>query len=293
MIYTTNAIESLHMQVRKVIKNRGHFPNEAAASKLIYLALRNIVKEWKRPPTPAFIPSSLIKTSSLVILVSLLTIDARADVSMPALFSDHMVLQAEVAAPVWGFADAGEKVTVTIGNQTKTTTADASGRWSLKLDELKSGDVAALIVKGKNTITINDVLIGEVWLCSGQSNMRFTVDGQDISFSGPLPAGHEIKGAEVICTFTHAEGLAAATGEITGFTLAGADKIWHPATARVQDGKVIVSSPEITAPIALRYGWADMPECNLINAAGLPASPFRTDDWTSTTAVTPPQLKKE
>ena len=51
MIYTTNAIESLNMQVRKVIKNRGHFPNEEAASKLIFLVLRNIVKQWKKPPT--------------------------------------------------------------------------------------------------------------------------------------------------------------------------------------------------------------------------------------------------
>ena len=100
----------------------------------------------------------------------------RAEVSLPAIFSDHMVLQSDVAVPVWGWAEAGEQVTVSIAGQSKSATADASGAWSLKLDPLKAGDALTLTVKGKNSITVQDVVVGEVWLCSGQSNMAMTVN---------------------------------------------------------------------------------------------------------------------
>ncbi|MEI6234193.1 MAG: sialate O-acetylesterase [Planctomycetota bacterium] len=102
-----------------------------------------------------------------------------ADVSLPSLFSDHMVLQQDVPVPVWGWAVADEEVSVTINGQTKSVKAGADGKWSLKLDALKAGEPTTLVVKGKNTLTINDVLIGEVWLCSGQSNMGFHVSGAD------------------------------------------------------------------------------------------------------------------
>jgi len=99
-----------------------------------------------------------------------------ADVKLPAIFSDHMVLQAGSAVPVWGWADPSEEISVAVAGQTKTTKADATGKWMVKLDKLKTGDAITLMVKGKNSITVNDVLIGEVWLCSGQSNMAMTVN---------------------------------------------------------------------------------------------------------------------
>ena len=86
-----------------------------------------------------------------------------------------MVLQRGGVVPVWGWADAGEEVAVTFGAQTKSTKAGANGKWAVKLDKLSVGEPATLTVKGANTITINDVLVGEVWLCSGQSNMGFHV----------------------------------------------------------------------------------------------------------------------
>ncbi len=64
-----------------------------------------------------------------------------------------------------------------------------------------------------------------------------------------------------------------------GFVVAGEDKVWKPAAARIEGSKVIVSSAEVPQPVAARYAWKDNPVCNLYNAAGLPASPFRTDDW--------------
>lgn len=491
---------------------------------------------------------------------------ARADVKLPALFSDHMVLQREVAVPVWGRADPGEEVTVAIGGQSQTAKAGADGKWKVKLEKLTGGDT--LTVKGKNTITVSDVLIGEVWLCSGQSNMGFTVNraanfeqeqaaanypklrmfkvaaasketpqeectgqwvlttpetvgaysatayffGREIhkalgvpvglinsswggtsveawtsmeaqsklaefpaiidswkkqtaqpwdeaaamaryekqkaaskqnaakarkagkkaarapqkpvnprlsqnypgnlfngmiqplvpfairggiwyqgennanktfakiyglqlatliqdwrarwgyefpfawvqlpdfhapqkevveqtgwvtvreqmlktlsvpntgmaitlglgmadnihpvrkqevgqrlalwaiaevykkegvAWGGPMPAGNSVKENEIVVTFKHADGgLVAKDGELKGFAIAGADKKWVKATAKIA-GKdaVAVSSPEVAKPVAVRYAWADNPEFNLYNGAGLPATPFRTDDW--------------
>lgn len=492
---------------------------------------------------------------------------ARANVKLPAIFSDHMVLQRDAAVPVWGWAEPGEAVTVSLAGQTKTATADAAGKWSVKLDKLSAGESLTLIVTGKNTNTVNDVLVGEVWLGSGQSNMQmwmksvrdlesekaaakfpqlrmFTVKrhetvtpqtdcegawvlcnpetvetfsatayffgrelhqklgvpvgliaasvgatpiegwtsmdkmegrnelapvfnewaakmrvpfdpvkeqakyekqlaawktnsakrvaegkpagyapqkpvppredknypanlfngmiapiipyairggiwyqgensgregfaglyetqlplliadwrarwgqgefpfawvqlanyrqytnspspvshwamvregmlkslavtntgmavaidvgeadnihpknkqavgyrlglwaraqvyGEKIPFSGPLPAGHKISGEEIILSFTDTDGgLTAKDGELRGFVIAGADKKWHWAKARIEDEQVVVSSPDVKSPVAVRYGWADNPNCNLYNGAGLPASPFRTDTW--------------
>ena len=491
---------------------------------------------------------------------------ARADVRLPSLFSDHMVLQRDAAVPVWGWADPGEQITVSIAGQTKNAVADDAGNWGLKLDKLSAIAPVTLTVKGKNTIVVQDVLVGEVWLASGQSNMQLSVNdvtnawkekasaqfpqlrmftvgrkpattpqtscegkwvvcspetagnfsaaayffgrelhqklgvpvglihsswggtpietwssmasmearpelapvlqkwqatlhpydeekaraeyvqaletwtnnaeklkaegkkvpprpklagdpkldknypanlfngmiapiipyairgaiwyqgennaandltrlysiqlalmiqdwrqrwhegdfpfawvqlpnfhartdnpvqtnnwsvvrecmlntlavtntgmaiaidvgeaknihpknkqavghrlalwalatvyGEKIPFSGPLPAGHEISGNEFTLSFTHTDGgLMARDGELRGFAISGADQKWFRAKARIESEQVIVSSPEVKSPVAVRYAWAENPDCNLYNGAGLPASPFRTDDW--------------
>ncbi len=484
---------------------------------------------------------------------------ARADVKLPAIISEHMVVQAGVEVPIWGWAEAGEEVSVSLAGQTQKTKAEAGGKWQVKLAKLKAGGPHALTVKGKNEIAVNDVLVGEVWLGSGQSNMAMTVksakdfaqeqpaatlpqirmftvssgaaasaqetctgtwavcspenvgafsatayffgreihkalgvpvglinssvggtpieswispeaqrqapalktyfeeqskadaafdaaaatakyqrdlakwkeaaakakaegtqppraprdpvalrskkgnvgglfngkiaplvpyairgalwyqgeansaiakapfyeqqltllitdwrtrwgsefpfawvqlpnfdggairdwptvregmlktlrvpktgmaiaidigEARDIhpknkqevgrrlalwalgavyekkvpAISGPLPAGHEIRGSEVVLKFKHTEGgLVAKGGDLKGFVIAGADHAWKPATAKIAGDQVIVSNPEVKAPVAVRYAWENFPECNLANGAGLPASPFRTD----------------
>ncbi len=99
---------------------------------------------------------------------------ALADVKLPAIFGDHMVLQRGQKVPVWGTADAGEAVTVTIGETKANTTAGADGKWSVKLDSLTASEKPSdVTVAGKNTITFHDVLVGDVWVASGQSNMQF------------------------------------------------------------------------------------------------------------------------
>ena len=100
---------------------------------------------------------------------------ARADVKLPAIFSSHMVLQQKIPNRVWGWADPGEEVTVSISSQSHKATAGSDGAWSVTLQPLSVGEPLTLTVKGKNTVTIEDVLVGEVWICSGQSNMQWSV----------------------------------------------------------------------------------------------------------------------
>jgi sialate O-acetylesterase len=487
---------------------------------------------------------------------------AHADVTLPAIFSDHMVLQRAAAVPVWGRAEPGEAITVSIAGQERTTTAGADGRWLLTLPPLSTGEPRTLTVRGHNTITIQDVLVGEVWLGSGQSNMAMTVNragdfqaeqagatyplirhfkeesasaataqtqgkgrwvvcapetvggfsaalyffGREIhralavpvglvnssvggtpieawiaaepqrasaelkpffaaaekenlglaapaalkryerdlatwqdaarkaraekqkaprrpanpadvrarkanigglfngkiaplipyairgalwyqgeanstpakaafyqhqlpllvqdwrarwgyefpfawaqlpnfvgagrdwptvreamlktlalpqtgmginidigeandihpknkqevgrrlslwalgtvygrkvpAVSGPLPAGHTVRGSEIVLTFKHTDGgLVAPGGELKGFVVAGEDRQWHSARARIDGETVVVASPDVKQPVAARYAWENLPACNLYNGGGLPATPFRTDDWKS------------
>lgn len=102
---------------------------------------------------------------------------ARADVTLPAIFSEHMVLEKAAKVPIWGKASPGEEVTVKVGDQTATTKAGEDGAWKVALDLSKSGPGPFVAtVKGNNEISIPDVVIGEVWVASGQSNMEWVLD---------------------------------------------------------------------------------------------------------------------
>ena len=103
----------------------------------------------------------------------------RADVKPNPLFSDGMVLQRDRGVPVWGTADAGERVTVQIAGQSVSTTADDQGRWSVRLAPMMAGGPLGMTIAGKNTIKLDDVLVGEVWIASGQSNMQWSLNRTD------------------------------------------------------------------------------------------------------------------
>ncbi|GAB3890517.1 sialate O-acetylesterase [Larkinella knui] len=106
----------------------------------------------------------------------LMALQTWADVRLPKIFGSHMVLQRRKPLPVWGWSEPNEKITVQFNNQTKSTKADQSGKWLLRLDPVEAGGPFALTVTGKkNTVTFDDVLVGEVWVCSGQSNMEMVV----------------------------------------------------------------------------------------------------------------------
>jgi len=100
-----------------------------------------------------------------------------ANITMPKIFGDNMVLQRNKPISVWGFAASGEKVTVQFNGQIKTTKADKTGKWQVMLAPEKAGGPYQLLVKGKNEVAIENILVGEVWICSGQSNMEMPIDG--------------------------------------------------------------------------------------------------------------------
>ena len=113
----------------------------------------------------------------LLLLISQLTF---AQLKVARLFSDHVVLQRQKPIPVWGWATAKDKITVTLAGQIQTTTTDANGKWQVKFNPLEAGGPHVMSVSNKsNSLKINDILIGEVWLCSGQSNMEWSVKQAD------------------------------------------------------------------------------------------------------------------
>ena len=154
---------------------------------------------------------------------ALLAVFARADVVLAPLFSDHAVLQRDKLVPVFGKAGPGEKVTVTFAGQTVRATPGNDGRWLVLLEPMPAnGQGADLVVAGKNTVVVHDVVIGEVWLCSGQSNMEWPV-------SRAMDAPREIAAANFPLLrhvrIEHTVAEAPATNVATGG--------WQPATSAV------------------------------------------------------------
>ncbi|MCL4741361.1 MAG: beta galactosidase jelly roll domain-containing protein [Phycisphaerales bacterium] len=138
-----------------------------------------------------------------------------ADIRLPAVFDDGMVLQRETEARLWGWADPGERVTVSPdwpGAQPASTTADERGRWMVRLRTPGAGGPHTVTVRGTNELTISDVLIGEVWLCSGQSNMEMPLGNVGPGYTGVLDWEAEVAAADFpsIRLFTVANTVAAA-----------------------------------------------------------------------------------
>ncbi|HEX2861993.1 MAG TPA: sialate O-acetylesterase [Lacunisphaera sp.] len=128
-----------------------------------------------------------MKNTLLSCLALLAGTSLEADLTCSPLFSDHMVLQRNLELPVWGSATPGEGVTVEFAGQTRTATADAGGQWRVTLDPLPaSAEPRVLTIRAANTLTFTDVLVGEVWFCSGQSNMEKPLGPR----SGQKPTDH-------------------------------------------------------------------------------------------------------
>lgn len=131
-------------------------------------------------PQPAILQINSMKKYYLILMGLLsITIHLHANILLPKIFSDNMVLQRNVLIPVWGQADANEKIQVTFNAQTKNVKADKMGNWMVRLDAEPAGGPYELAINGKNSIHIKNILVGEVWLCSGQSNMEWTVGQSD------------------------------------------------------------------------------------------------------------------
>ncbi|HEX3100704.1 MAG TPA: sialate O-acetylesterase, partial [Pyrinomonadaceae bacterium] len=130
----------------------------------------------------------------LLVTMSLFGFSAaiRADVHLPDVIGSSMVLQQTQKVPIWGTADAGEKVTVTFGKKSRSVVADASGKWRVDLDPMTATfEPQTMTISGKNTIELKDILVGEVWLVAGQSNMqrllRETANGDAVQAAATHP----------------------------------------------------------------------------------------------------------
>jgi len=110
------------------------------------------------------------------LLFFILTVFVQANIKLPVLVSDGMVLQRDTKLIIWGWASPGEKVQVKFNKKTISTFTDSEGNWRISLPPMKAGGPFTMEVKGNNTITINDILIGDVWFCSGQSNMVLNME---------------------------------------------------------------------------------------------------------------------
>ncbi len=234
----------------------------------------------------------MLRRTTTLVFLSLLTVclapwrlDAADKPLVHPLFADHMVLQRDLTVPVWGWTEPGREIRVSLAGMTAAARADETGRWQVKLGPFSAGGPHTMRIEGPQTIVIQDVLIGDVWICSGQSNMEWGMWGVNNSPQEIAAADHP-----QLRLFTVPKKIATRPEEVPGGqwqvcspqTVAGFSAVGYffgrdLQQAIIDGDTVVVSSPDVAAPVAVRYGWANNPVCNLYNQAGLPASPFRTD----------------
>lgn len=131
-----------------------------------------------------------IAPASIILALTATVGTVRADVKLHPLFTDNMVLQREKPVAVWGSATPGEQVTVQVGGQSKSTSASAGGNWRVTLDAMPAATSIPFIVQGENKTTLQNVAIGDVWICSGQSNMAWQVKNTNNAPAEIAAAGH-------------------------------------------------------------------------------------------------------
>ena len=142
--------------------------------------------------------------------------EARAAVRLPKIFGDGMVVQQKAPVPVWGWANAGEKVTVSFAGRSESATADADGKWMVKLPEMPADKQGReMTVAGENTVAFKDVLVGEVWICGGQSNMEMVVNGCRNAAEEKAAATNPLIRHIKVTRVSSAESLADITGQWT------------------------------------------------------------------------------
>ena len=163
----------------------------------------------------AAVRTPMTRLAALAVMLAL-TAFARSTEAAPrlaAVFADHAVLQRDMPVPVWGRADAGEAITVEFAGERQTATADGTGRWQLRLAPLAtSAEPRDLTVSGKGSVTIRDVLVGEVWLASGQSNMGVPLASVENAATVMPAAGDPLLRFFTVVKATAAEPLADVKG---------------------------------------------------------------------------------
>ncbi|MHB9131743.1 MAG: sialate O-acetylesterase [Armatimonadota bacterium] len=180
----------------------------------------------------------LLFSLALMLPVALLSPPVRANVILPSVFSDNMVLQRETKVPIWGWANPRERVTLAIGKWKSSVTAGTDGKWQVRLPKYAAGGPYTITITASNTLTLSDVLFGEVWLCSGQSNMQMYV--------GPSKYGWRAGGVE-----NYAQVIAAADfPQIRLFDMPFDEQTLSLTPKRDNNGKWMVCSPQTAGDFA-------------------------------------------
>ena len=116
----------------------------------------------------------------------LFLIDAQSQIKLPELVSDHMILQRDAPIKLWGWASPNEKIEIVFNGKKVKTMTNSNGKWFATLPQMKAGGPYEMLLKGKNTINLKDILIGDVWLCSGQSNMVHQMGIHNIRYASEI-----------------------------------------------------------------------------------------------------------
>lgn len=154
-----------------------------------------------------------MKKFLFLLITACLPIALFADIKLPKLVGNHMVLQRNKPITIWGWADAGEKVTVNFAGKMGSVTTPKSGLWKLQLKAMPAGGPYTMTIKGKNTITLNDILLGDVWICSGQSNMEFAMHQTDNATQELAEASHPTMRLFIVKRLVSNKPLKDVTGE--------------------------------------------------------------------------------
>ncbi len=208
-----------------------------------------------------------MKIKKIVLLLFLfLPASVFCRVKLPKLISDGMVLQRNADVRIWGWASAGEKITIHFINATYLTTADDKGEWN---------DIPPV---DKKDVGFRPALAAEKVAC-GEKN---------IVYSRPIYKSMKAEGNKIILSFENkGRGLiaknggmpASPSGRLKCFQICGRDDEFYPAEAEIVNNNVVLRSDKVKEPVAARYAWSNNPEgANLYNKEGPPASPFRTSD---------------
>lgn len=214
---------------------------------------------------------NFLRPSLSVVALVVLAAGLRGDVTPAPLFTDGAVLQRDKPVAIWGRAEQGEKVSVNFAGQKRETTTGPDGRWLVRLDPLALAKVGAeLTIAGRNTITVRDVVVGDVWLCSGQSNMEFAVSR---AANGPQEAAAAnfplLRHVAIVRTVS---GTAADDVRTTG---------WNPATPAYAGDFTAVGyffardlHQRTGVPIGIVHSsWGGTPIESWLSAAGLASDP--------------------
>ncbi|WP_044206808.1 hypothetical protein [Flammeovirga sp. OC4] len=217
-----------------------------------------------------------MKQSFLTLCFIFYGIFLQAQTKVSQVFSNHMVLQQQTEVKLWGWDKANQSINIRTswGAKAKVVTSK-EGRWETLLETPRgSFKPEEIKIKGSSLVEIKDVLIGEVWLASGQSNMQMPLEGyvnQPVLFSKEA-----ITDAN---NFNAPNGITSFSEDITGFEVAGDDFKFYPATAKIvhKEIAVLVWSDQVKQPKYVRYAFKNFHKSNLFGVSGLPVFPFRSD----------------